>query len=34
VRAAKAYLVEGLRRSYTVGRGRGLVHHLHPLLPR
>jgi hydroxymethylpyrimidine/phosphomethylpyrimidine kinase len=34
VRAAKAYLVEGLRRSYTVGKGRGVVHHLHPLLPR
>ena len=34
IRAAKAYLVEGLRRSYAVGRGRGVVHHLHPLLPR
>jgi hydroxymethylpyrimidine/phosphomethylpyrimidine kinase len=34
IRAAKAYLVEGLRRSYTVGKGRGVVHHLHPLLPR
>ncbi len=34
VRAAKAYLLEGLRRSYTVGRGRGVPHHLHPLLPR
>jgi hydroxymethylpyrimidine/phosphomethylpyrimidine kinase len=34
VRAAKAYLVEGLRRSYTVGKGRGVVHHLHALLPR
>jgi hydroxymethylpyrimidine/phosphomethylpyrimidine kinase len=33
IRAAKAYLVEGLRRSYTVGKGRGVVHHLHPLLP-
>jgi hypothetical protein len=32
VRGAKAYLVEGLRRSYTVGKGRGLVQHLHPLL--
>lgn len=31
VRAAKAYLVEALRRSYTVGRGRGPVDHLHPL---
>lgn len=34
VRAAKAYLVEGLRRSYAPGRGRGVVQHLHPLLPR
>ena len=34
VRAAKAYLVEGLRGSYTVGKGRGVVHHLHPLVPR
>jgi hydroxymethylpyrimidine/phosphomethylpyrimidine kinase len=32
VRGAKAYLVEGLRRSYTVGKGRGPVQHLHPLL--
>jgi hydroxymethylpyrimidine/phosphomethylpyrimidine kinase len=31
VRAAKAYLTEGLRRSYAVGKGRGVVHHLHPL---
>ena len=31
VRAAKAYLTEGLRRSYAVGRGRGVVDHLHPL---
>ena len=31
IRAAKAYLTEGLRRSYAVGRGRGVVHHLHPL---
>ncbi|MGC3999210.1 MAG: bifunctional hydroxymethylpyrimidine kinase/phosphomethylpyrimidine kinase [Anaeromyxobacter sp.] len=31
VKAAKAYLVEGLRSSYTVGRGRGPVDHLHPL---
>jgi hydroxymethylpyrimidine/phosphomethylpyrimidine kinase len=33
VRAAKDYLTEGLRRSYAVGKGRGVVHHLHPLLP-
>jgi hydroxymethylpyrimidine/phosphomethylpyrimidine kinase len=33
IRAAKAYLTEGLRRSYAVGRGRGVVHHLHPLFP-
>lgn len=31
VRGAKSYLVEGLRRSYAVGRGRGVVDHLHPL---
>jgi hydroxymethylpyrimidine/phosphomethylpyrimidine kinase len=31
VRAAKAYLTEGLRRSYAVGHGRGVVDHLHPL---
>jgi hydroxymethylpyrimidine/phosphomethylpyrimidine kinase len=31
VRGAKAYLVEALRRSYSVGRGRGPVDHLHPL---
>jgi hydroxymethylpyrimidine/phosphomethylpyrimidine kinase len=31
IRAAKAYLTEGLRRSYAVGKGRGVVHHLHPL---
>jgi hydroxymethylpyrimidine/phosphomethylpyrimidine kinase len=31
VRGAKDYLTEGLRRSYAVGRGRGLVDHLHPL---
>jgi hydroxymethylpyrimidine/phosphomethylpyrimidine kinase len=31
VRGAKAYLVEGLRRSYAVGHGRGPVDHLHPL---
>ena len=29
IRAAKAWLTEGLRRSYTVGRGRGPVNHLH-----
>lgn len=34
VRAAKAYLTEGLRRSYAVGKGRGVVDHLHPLRPR
>jgi hydroxymethylpyrimidine/phosphomethylpyrimidine kinase len=33
VRAAKDYLAEGLRRSYAVGKGRGVVHHLHPLIP-
>jgi len=32
VRGAKAYLVEGLRRSYGVGKGRGPVQHLHPLM--
>jgi hydroxymethylpyrimidine/phosphomethylpyrimidine kinase len=31
VRGAKAYLTEALRRSYTVGRGRGLPDHLHLL---
>jgi hydroxymethylpyrimidine/phosphomethylpyrimidine kinase len=31
VRGAKAYLLEALRRSYTVGHGRGPVDHLHPL---
>jgi hydroxymethylpyrimidine/phosphomethylpyrimidine kinase len=31
VRGAKTYLTEALRRSYTVGRGRGPVDHLHPL---
>lgn len=30
VRAAKEYLTEGLRRSYAVGKGRGVVAHLHP----
>ncbi len=30
IRAAKAYLTEGLRTSYPVGRGRGPVNHLHP----
>jgi hydroxymethylpyrimidine/phosphomethylpyrimidine kinase len=34
VRGAKAYLTEGLRRSYSVGRGRGVPDHLHPLAPR
>lgn len=34
VRGAKEYLTEGLRRSYAVGRGRGVVDHLHPLVPR
>jgi hydroxymethylpyrimidine/phosphomethylpyrimidine kinase len=34
VRGAKEYLTEGLRRSYAVGRGRGVVDHMHPLLPR
>ncbi len=34
VRGAKAYLTEALRRSYSVGRGRGPVDHLHPLVPR
>jgi hydroxymethylpyrimidine/phosphomethylpyrimidine kinase len=29
VRGAKAWLTEGLRRSYAVGRGRGPVNHLH-----
>jgi hydroxymethylpyrimidine/phosphomethylpyrimidine kinase len=29
VRGAKAWLTEGLRRSYTVGKGRGPVNHLH-----
>ncbi|MFT3916480.1 MAG: bifunctional hydroxymethylpyrimidine kinase/phosphomethylpyrimidine kinase [Anaeromyxobacteraceae bacterium] len=32
VRGAKDYLVEGLRRSYNVGKGRGPVQHLHPLM--
>jgi hydroxymethylpyrimidine/phosphomethylpyrimidine kinase len=31
VRGAKAYLTEGLRRSYAVGKGRGIPDHLHPL---
>jgi hydroxymethylpyrimidine/phosphomethylpyrimidine kinase len=31
VQGAKAYLVEALRRSYTVGHGRGPVDHLHTL---
>jgi hydroxymethylpyrimidine/phosphomethylpyrimidine kinase len=32
VRLAKAYVLEGLRRSYAVGKGRGPLQHLHPLL--
>jgi hydroxymethylpyrimidine/phosphomethylpyrimidine kinase len=31
VRSAKAWLLEGLRSSYAVGRGRGCVDHLHAL---
>jgi hydroxymethylpyrimidine/phosphomethylpyrimidine kinase len=31
VRAAKEYLTEAIRRSYSVGRGHGPVDHLHPL---
>ncbi len=31
VRGAKAYLTEALERSYAVGKGRGVVHHLHTL---
>jgi hydroxymethylpyrimidine/phosphomethylpyrimidine kinase len=31
VRGAKAYLTEALRRSYAVGRGRGLPDHMHPV---
>jgi hydroxymethylpyrimidine/phosphomethylpyrimidine kinase len=34
VRGAKEYLTEALRQSYTVGRGRGPLHHLHPLWRR
>lgn len=34
VRGAKDYLTEGLRRSYAVGRGRGIPDHLHPLARR
>ena len=34
VRGAKAYLTEGLRRSYAVGHGRGVPDHLHPLALR
>jgi len=33
VRGAKAYLTEGLRRSYATGRGRGVPDHLHRLRP-
>jgi hydroxymethylpyrimidine/phosphomethylpyrimidine kinase len=32
VKGAKEYLVEALRRSYTVGKGRGPVDHLYPLM--
>lgn len=31
VRGAKAWLTEGLRRSYAAGRGRGCIDHLHAL---
>jgi hydroxymethylpyrimidine/phosphomethylpyrimidine kinase len=31
VRGAKDYLAEGLRRSFAVGKGRGIPDHLHPL---
>jgi hydroxymethylpyrimidine/phosphomethylpyrimidine kinase len=31
VRGAKQYLTEGLRRSFAVGKGRGIPDHLHPL---
>ncbi|MFI5182788.1 MAG: bifunctional hydroxymethylpyrimidine kinase/phosphomethylpyrimidine kinase [Vicinamibacteria bacterium] len=34
VRAAKAYLTEAIRRSYSVGAGHGPVDHLHPLARR
>ncbi|HUL60675.1 MAG TPA: bifunctional hydroxymethylpyrimidine kinase/phosphomethylpyrimidine kinase [Anaeromyxobacteraceae bacterium] len=34
IEGAKAYLTEGLRSSYSVGRGRGPVNHLHALVPR
>jgi hydroxymethylpyrimidine/phosphomethylpyrimidine kinase len=34
VRGAKEYLTQGLRRSFAVGRGRGIPDHLHPLLPQ
>ena len=32
VRGAKEYLTEGLRRSFALGRGRGIPDHLHPLV--
>jgi hydroxymethylpyrimidine/phosphomethylpyrimidine kinase len=32
VRGAKEYLTEGLRRSFAVGKGRGIPDHLHPLV--
>lgn len=34
VRAAKEYLTEAIRRSYSVGRGHGPVDHMHPLTAR
>jgi len=34
VRGAKAYLTEGLRFSFAVGKGRGIPDHLHPLVQR
>jgi hydroxymethylpyrimidine/phosphomethylpyrimidine kinase len=34
VRGAKQYLTEGLRRSFAVGKGRGIPDHLHPLVDR
>ena len=34
VRVAKEYLTEGLRRSYSVGKARGIPDHLHPFVRR
>ncbi len=34
IRGAKAWLTEALRRSYAVGKGRGVPDHLHALEPR